>query len=254
MNEIKPETQRDQDKNATITSIVASNHRAAQVFQKYGIEFCCGGNVAFNIACESRGLDPAIIELELQETCSRPYIPVAVQIESWDIDFLTAYIVNVHHQPLRQSLAAVLTFLERFVAGHEKKFPYLPELMLAFQELSAEVLIQFVHEEEIIFPYIKQIAHALNDRESYAGLLVRTLRKPVENIIRYEHKAVKRILERMRTLTDNYLIPSNACPNHRVTFLTLAEIDSDLMQQFHLEADILFPKALAIETELLALK
>ena len=238
----------------TISNIVASDFHAAQVFHRHGIEFCCGGNVPLTTACEMRGLNFSQINSELHDACSRRYLPGSVQFASWDLDFLTDYIVNVHHQPLRQSLPAASGFLERFVAGHEKKYPYLPALQETFEKLTVEVLLQFSQEEEIIFPYIKQIAHAWTGRESYAGLLVRTLRKPIENLMNHELKVVKHSLEQMRTLTNNYHIPSNACPNHRVTFLTLAEIDQDLMQQFHLESNLLFPKALKIETELLELK
>jgi regulator of cell morphogenesis and NO signaling len=253
-NRMKAGTAVNGDGGDTISAIVASDYRAAQVFHKYGMEFCCGGNVALATACEMRGIELKTIQGELQQACCWRYLPGVVQFESWDIDFLTAYIINVHHEPLRQSLIAATGFLERFVAGHHKKYPYLPELLETFKTLAREVILQFTYEEEIIFPYIKQIAHAHKDRESYAGLLVRTLRKPVENLLQKEHTMVKQTLEHMRTLSHNYHIPPNACPNHRVTFLTLEEIDRDLIQQFHLEANILFPKALKIETELLALR
>jgi regulator of cell morphogenesis and NO signaling len=60
-----------------------------------------------------------------------------------------------------------------------------------------------------------------------------------------------KILERIRRLTDYYTPPADACVNHKVTFLKLHEIDNDLVQHIHLENDILFPKAVAMEKELL---
>jgi regulator of cell morphogenesis and NO signaling len=106
-------------------------------------------------------------------------------------------------------------------------------------------------EEEILFPYIRQIAHAYKSRESYAGLLVRTLRKPVENVMQHEHETISKILNRIRLLTDNYQSPPNACVSHGVTFSLLKELDNDLVQHVYLENQILFPRAIAMEKELL---
>jgi regulator of cell morphogenesis and NO signaling len=111
-----------------------------------------------------------------------------------------------------------------------------------------------LQEEEIIFPYITQIAHAYHNKESYAGLLVRTLRKPVEKIMHHEHELVSKSLAEMRRLTNEYILPVGACVQHKVTFSKLLEIDNDLLQHMHLENDILFPRAIAMEQELLQRK
>jgi regulator of cell morphogenesis and NO signaling len=107
-------------------------------------------------------------------------------------------------------------------------------------------------EEEILFPYIRQIYHAWQHRESYARLLVRTLRKPVEEVMQKEHESTGASLHRMRELTNNYTAPPKACLTHKVTFAKLKELDADLVQHIHLENNILFPKAIAMEKELLA--
>jgi regulator of cell morphogenesis and NO signaling len=103
----------------------------------------------------------------------------------------------------------------------------------------------------VIFPYIKQIYHAWRHRESYASLLVRTLRKPVEEVMQSEHETVGKQLNRMREITNHYSPPANACLTHKVTFSKLQELDNDLVQHIHLENNILFPKAIALEKELL---
>ena len=73
--------------------------------------------------------------------------------------------------------------LQPFVAGHQSKYPYLSQLLSCVCQLRDHLLLHMEQEEQIIFPYIKQIAHAYKNNESYAALLVRTLRKPVENIM-----------------------------------------------------------------------
>ena len=106
-------------------------------------------------------------------------------------------------------------------------------------------------EEEIFFPYIKQIHHAYKHQESYARLLIRTLRKPLEEVMIKEHEATGVNLNKLRAITNNYTPPDNACITHKITFAKLKELDKDLVQHIHLESNILFPKAIAMEQELL---
>lgn len=118
-------------------------------------------------------------------------------------------------------------------------------------KLHKNFLSHLQQEEEIFFPYIRQITHAHLHREPYGSLLVRTLRKPLQDIAHEEHALLYMLLGEMREITQQYTIPLNACVTHRVTFSKLKELDNDLVQHMHLENDILIPKAIQIEKELL---
>jgi regulator of cell morphogenesis and NO signaling len=126
--------------------------------------------------------------------------------------------------------------------------------LLTLHELRDNLLLHLEQEEKIIFPYIKQIAHAYERQEPYAGLLVRTLRKPVENIMQREHEYIAKCLHRLREFTSRYSWNADACVTQTVAFSKMKEMDNDLVQHIHLEANILFPKALAMEKEMLASK
>lgn len=238
-------------RDISVSAVVMSCYRTAEVFHAHGIEFCCGGRIPLGLVCKNKGIDFDDLRVKLERASRKICVSGSLLFEEWSIDFLTDYIVNIHHHYLRKSLPVTKTFLERFVVGHEKKYAHLPELLEIFTELSDETLPHLREEEEIIFPYIRQIFHAYEAKETYAGLLVRTLRKPVENMMHNEHKNVTRILNRMRDLTDGYSLPENACVNHGVTFQKLQEIDADMTQHLYLENDILFPKAISMEKELL---
>jgi regulator of cell morphogenesis and NO signaling len=239
------------EKNSNVADIVRNDYRAADVFRKYGIEYCCGGNRTLESACELAGLDYTTIFNELEEVSRTLCLPSSLVYTQWSVDFLTDYIINIHHQYLRKALPEIQEYLEKFASGHQKKFTYLPELERTFAILKKEMIPHLQQEEEILFPYIKQIAHAYEGSESYAGLLVRTLRKPVENVMKREHESVEKLLVLMRELTNNYTIPNNACISHQVVFKKLLELDNDLAQHVYLENKILFPKAIAMEKELL---
>jgi regulator of cell morphogenesis and NO signaling len=72
--------------------------------------------------------------------------------------------------------------------------------------------------------------------------------------MQHEHESVSQALCKMRKLTSNYSFPHNASVSHQVVFLKLLELDNDLVQHMHLENDILFPRAIALEKELLQRK
>ena len=239
------------DKQSFVADIVKRDYRTAVVFRRHGIEYCCGAKFPLELVCSLKGLDPELVRQEL-ETASRTIsMPNTIKFDEWDPAFLADYIVNIHHEYLRSTLPAALETVRQFAEGHKKKFPLLPELVTVFSGLVTELLSHIKYEEEIIFPYIKQIAHAYKAKESYASLLVRTLSKPVEEVMNHEHKLVEDSLARIRELTEQYQFPAEACTSHKVSFLTLQELESDILQHLHLENDILFPRAIKMEKELL---
>jgi regulator of cell morphogenesis and NO signaling len=235
-----------------VTDIVIQDYRTASVFRKYAIDFCCGGKLPLGKVCEIRDLNIAFIKKELTDAMRTIQVPNSTNFKHWAVDFLVDYITNVHHAYLKTNLPEIIDIVERFSESHKSKYPFLAELMASLYELRDVLLPQLEHEEKIIFPYIKQIAHAYESHEPYAALLVRTLRKPVENMIK--HDLVKKYLHGLRDLTNNYTPASNACISHKVAFSMLNELDNDLVQHIHLESNILLPKAIAMEKEMLSIK
>jgi regulator of cell morphogenesis and NO signaling len=240
------------NKDVTVSEIVSKDYRTADVFRKYGIEYCCGGKQPLHTACEVNGLDTELVLSELLEATRDVKISSAdIDFNDWDIDFLTDYIVNVHHRYIRRGLPQLKDHLDRFAEGHKKKFEYVEELQRSVNQFSRTVLVHMEQEEEIIFPYIRQIAHAYHSRASYASLLVRTLRKPVDDIMQHEHDVTAKMLRRWREITNNYTVPSHACVSHQVVFKKFREVDNEIVQHLFLENNILFPKAINMEKELL---
>ncbi|HWR33333.1 MAG TPA: hemerythrin domain-containing protein, partial [Chitinophagaceae bacterium] len=132
-----------------------------------------------------------------------------------------------------------------------KKPAYFTEIEKGFDLLVKRIVPAMQQEEEVIFPYIRQIAHAHKHREPYAALFIRTLRKPVEEIMFKGHKTVTGIISSLRSLTNNYTIPPTANTDQKVLLSKLKELDDDLMQHLFLEDSVLFPHVMTIEKDLL---
>lgn len=235
-----------------VTEIVNRDYRTADVFRRYGIDYCCGAKWSLETICEMKGVDLFELLHELKESTRTIQLYNGLPFREWDVDFLADYIIRVHHYYLRNRLPRVQEMLRKFVSEHEKKYAYLPELESTFLQLSNDMLPHLEQEEEIIFPYIRQIAHAFESSESYASLLVRTLRKPVEQVMKQEHVFLEKLLQKMRRLTHDYTPPERACTSHKVVFHMLKEVDNDLVQHKFLENEVLFPRAIEMERILLS--
>lgn len=234
-----------------IADIVASDYRTADVFKKYGIEYCCGEKQSLLAVCQSKGLDTMSVIGDLKTAVRESNISNSIKYDDWHIDFLTDYIVNIHHQYLRNAIPALKEYIEELYKSHKAEYLYLKDIHRLVLSMSRQFAPHMKHEEEIIFPYIRQIAHAYYSKESYASLLVRTLRKPIEDVVEQEHEVIADTLRELRLITNDYTPPENACLSHKVAFLKLKEVDTDLVQHIFLENEILFPRALAMEKELL---
>jgi regulator of cell morphogenesis and NO signaling len=166
---------------------------------------------------------------------------------------LIDYIVNIHHAYLQQTLPGLQSTLTTFIEGHKKKFPELVQVLQVFTQLSTFLLTHNENEEATTFPYLKQIINTYRRKETYGSLFIKTMRKPLHEIIDKEHRQIMQLLIDLRTVTVNYTVPEHACTNYQVILHKLKELDADLVQHKHLENNILFPKVMEMEKELLHL-
>lgn len=236
-----------------VSDIVRNNYRTADIFKSYGINYCCGGDISLQEACSAKGVDLDEVEQALQPAITTLPFNRNVAYSKWKLDFLIDYLVNIHHAYLQQTLPALDASFTTYVEGHKIKYPQLVEVLKIYKELS-EKLHQHNHTEETsIFPYLKQMINAYNRKETYGALFVKTMRKPLQRILEKEYQQITELLSQLREATNNYSIPEGACTNYYVYMNKLAELDTDLVQHKHLENNILFPKVLEMEKELLQL-
>ncbi len=239
-----------QDFNKTVSEIVRSDYRTADVFKKHGISYCCGGQMPLAEACEGKNVSYDELVKELGDATRDLCLPNTVQYDKWKMDFLIDYIINIHHAYISSVLPATQANLISFVNSHKKQYSELTEVQKVFEQLGSILTTHNLQEEETIFPYIKQIETTHRRKEIYGSLFVRTLRKPLSESEK-EHARISELLGELRRLTNNYTFPENACTNHRVVYNKLREFDNDLVQHKHLENNVLFPRAIEMERELL---
>lgn len=235
----------------TVSQIVRDDYRTADVFKKYGINYCCGGNLPLEEACTLQKIDRTALDRELQQATQNFSLPSSTAFDQWPLPFLIDYITHVHHGYIRTVLPSLKAFVNSYIPGHLKKFPHLAAVHETFTCLVTEVEEHTALEEESIFPYAKQIVNTYNRREVYGNLFVRTMSKPLAETIKKEHGRIANHLKQLREQTGNYIFVPDACTNYQVLYNKLKEFDADLVQHKHLENNILYPKVLEMEKSLL---
>ena len=231
----------------TVRDIVANDFRAASVFQRYGIDFCCKGNRTVEDACRDGGVKTEDL---LQEVANAMAAPAAggPRFNSWDLGMLAAYIVANHHGFVRQAIPALLTHTQKIAGVHGGSHPELHEVAAIFEGVAEEMTSHMMKEEEILFPYIAGLAVASRGDCGAPSAPFGTVRNPIR-MMEAEHESVGDAMARIRELTIGYRVPDEACTTYRVCLQELEAFERDLHEHVHLENNILFPKAARLESE-----
>ncbi|QCR24986.1 iron-sulfur cluster repair di-iron protein [Pontibacter sp. SGAir0037] len=233
----------------TVGELVAKDFRKAQVFKKFGIDFCCGGKKSVAQVCEEKGINQTALEQELKSlpetTAGRDE-----NFDSWELGFLADYIVNVHHKYVREALPALYEYTTKIARVHGNRHPELLEIAKHFVNVANELEAHMPKEERVLFPYIKQLDEAKKNGQSIDRPAFGSIQNPI-NMMEMEHEAAGDELEAIRELSQNFTLPADACATYQVAFAKLQEFESDLHRHIHLENNILFPKALELEKEVL---
>ncbi|MGZ3862107.1 MAG: iron-sulfur cluster repair di-iron protein [Bacteroidia bacterium] len=235
-------------KEPSIGAMVAEDYRKADVLKKHDIDFCCGGKKTLTEACIEKHLNRDVIQRELDELESTS-ANNEHNFTDWDPAFLADYIVNTHHKYVRNNIPIILEYLEKVVHVHGDKYPQSSTILQLFNGVVDELVGHMIKEEKILFPYIKQLAAFKDNELSNPDCPFGTVKNPI-GIMEDEHTTVGNLFKTIRELTHDYVPPVGACTTHRISYLKLKEFEEDLHRHIHLENNILFPKAIALEAEL----
>lgn len=235
------------ENDETLGELTAKDLRKAEVFKKYGLDFSCGGKKTVKEACAEKGLDVTKVEQELQQTDRTPAAH-PIPYNEWDLDFLIDYIVNTHHRYIKKQLPDIISYANKVMEVHGDTQPELLEVNNRIKVVNLKLIEHLEQEEEFLFPYIKGLVHADKQRKTqYAGL-----NKIQDSVINHEHehKIVVENLNILRELTNNYVLPAEACASYTLLYRMLNEFEEDIHLHIHLENNILFPKAIQLEKTL----
>lgn len=239
-------------RTTTIKDIVTSDYRTAAIFEKYSLDFCCKGGVTIERACAERNIsaEPVIEDILRLRQQSPGDAPSFAQ---WPLDELMEYIVNVHHKYVREAIPVLAAHTQKVASVHGERHPEVIDIAQHFTSVAAELQQHMMKEERILFPYILHLVNAKRSGTAVMRPPFGTAQNPIR-MMEAEHAAAGDGLYTVRTLSSSYQPPEDACTTYRVSYQELAHFERDLHQHVHLENNILFPKAIALEQELFAMQ
>ena len=236
------------NRDTIIGELVAQDYRTASVFRKYSIDFCCQGNRTILDACVKKGIDTADVLQDL-ETVTRERGNDATDYKSWPLDLLADYIEKRHHRYVETRILEIKPYLDKICRVHGDRHPELYEIQTEFNAASGELAAHMKKEEFILFPFVRKMAKAKEEGSKVSTPQFGTVQNPVQ-LMMDEHSTEGDRFSRIETLSNNYTAPPDGCSTYQVTFALLKEFEQDLHLHIHLENNILFPKTIALEKEL----
>jgi len=229
-----------------VRDIVLDRPASARVFESFGIDYCCGGAQTLAEACKAvnRPIDEVTAALEKCDAAPRE-----TDWRSVSLTELAQHIVDTHHTFTRAEIARITSLTAKVVAAHGQSHPELSRVQMTFAGLAEELREHMEKEEGMLFPYIGQMEEAARIKCHPPEPMFGTVQNPVAVMI-MEHEASGQALEKIRDVTKDYAVPSDACTSYQALYQALPAFAADLHRHIHLENNVLFPRAIELENSL----
>jgi regulator of cell morphogenesis and NO signaling len=237
------------DTTKTVRELAVELPYAPRVFEKLGIDFCCGGKRPLTEACNATGvaLTDVVDQLEQAEQAIREGREAAAK--NWSpspMGEIINQILTRHHAYVREESPRIQQLLDKVSSKHGENHPELLQVRELFSALIGELMVHLMKEEQILFPYILRMEESQISGEPLPPSCFGTVRNPIQMMC-MEHDSAGEILKQIHQQSNDLKPPADACMSYQAVYRDLLAFEADLHQHIHLENNVLFPKALAME-------
>jgi regulator of cell morphogenesis and NO signaling len=228
-----------------VRDVAINSPQATRVFEKLKIDYCCGGDRELGEACDNAGVKLETLEQMLAGTGtlvndSRP------DFQKLSPAQLIKYILDTHHVFTITELARLEALMTKVVSAHGKNHSELLAVETLLKELSEDLTRHMLKEEQILFPFVVELEQSrLQDRRAPFAPFG-SVNNPIRMMM-FEHDTAGEVLRELRKLTSDFTVPADGCFSYQTLYQALEAFEQDLHQHIHLENNILFPQAVAME-------
>lgn len=216
------------------------------VFEQYGIEYCCGGRIQLAEACALKDIAVEKVVAALEAASCKS----VVKARDWGKETLadlTDHIVAKHHTYCKSELVLLSGLAIKVTKRHGGRDPELSIIQSQFAQLAEKLKEHLANEEVFVFPMIVKLERDKTTScaapcESHA-----IVNKPLA-LLMQDHDDAGALMAEIRSLSRNFVPPGYACATFRAFYEGLKEFEQDLHRHVHLENNILFPRAMKLET------
>lgn len=234
------------DVTTTVGEIASTIPHAPRVLERFGIDYCCGGRQSLIDACTAKGVDFT----EVIRAIGNSEEKSGVDQNYYDLNQreLAEHIINAHHEFTRTEIYRLSALIEKVVSVHRTRHPELLQLRKTFGDLAEDLMPHMMKEENILFPYIVAVEATSNSGSACPRPPFMTVQNPVR-MMQSEHDFAGELLREIRRITSNYTVPTDGCVSYRTLYEGLRKFEEDLHLHIHLENNILFPRAIDMESK-----
>jgi regulator of cell morphogenesis and NO signaling len=233
----------------SIREIVAAEPGAAAIFERFEIDLCSQADAQLERVCAELQLSVDQVLEKLADAESRATGAATPDLEGYSLTRLVQHIVRNHHQAARQELPRFVELSQRIATRHGNQAPHFRTVASLLEQLRAEVVAHLEKEEQMLFPYIVRLEEAAEDHSAVPPACFRSVAQPVSVMVQ-EHGSAEGIMAQIGQVTNGFEPPEWACPRNTAFHAGMAAFAINLHQHVHVENDLLFPRAIALETEL----
>ena len=232
------------DTAKTVREIAVELPQATRVFEKLGIDYCCGGSKTLEQACEAANLRLS----EVMQSLDAATAPDSTGTDWNQATFseLVAHITDKHHNYVKSEVPRLESLAHKVCSVHGANHAELLEVQKVFRAVGAELSMHMMKEEQILFPYLVHMEQAVQAGRSVPPPPFGSVGNPI-HMMMMEHDSAGDALRELRRLTSDYAVPADGCISYQTLYRALLEFEADLHQHIHLENNILFPRAVEME-------
>ncbi len=230
----------------TVRQLATEVPNATRIFEKLGIDYCCGGGKSLQDACAQANIPLNDVLQSLEQGNAAASVAEERDFREARLSELVSHIVTTHHVYVKQEIPRLQKLLAKVVSVHGQNHPELFDMQHVFGGLAAELISHMMKEEMVLFPYVNSLEQAVQSGRPAPRSPFGTVANPVQ-MMEMEHESAGNALKQLRNLSNDYTPPQDACFSYNTLFFALREFETDLHQHIHLENNILFPRAIAME-------
>lgn len=213
------------NRRQSVGEIAAALPGATAVFRRFGLDFCCKGDVPLEDSARRSGVALDEIEQALSLLDAR-----AVAAAPRETAALIAHILARYHEVHRRELPELVALARKVEAVHAGYSEVPRGLADLLERLQRELEQHMRKEEMILFP-------AMARAEAADG----GLEAPI-SCMRHEHDDHGANLRELEALTNGFTLPAGACRTWQALYAGGAKLVADVMEHIHLENNLLFPR------------
>jgi regulator of cell morphogenesis and NO signaling len=233
---------------ALVGDLVSENYVFAAVLHYFGISFYQYPTHSLEEVCKKHRVHASQLIAEL-EAWALQREPSNEELFLNPIEVLVAYLKKKHYYFVRQELP-FLSNLISGISGEPGFGSLIADLRIMFP-LFVEDFIHHIHEEESrLFKRIEMLQDIELDLFSIHDALIILELEPISNLAD-QHEVHDDEMEGIRKLTSDYFLKEDAPLPMKVLYHELQNFERELHIHAKIEDELLFPKAVELEREVL---